>query len=119
MVAAVSTSAEPFAAGSAEERLLVPNVPWSTYVVLRDSLDLQGSQLRMTYCEGTLELMSPSDDHEETKKVIARLVEAYGDEMNLDLIGRGSTTFREEAKKRGLEGDESYSLAPKAEVPDL
>ncbi len=118
MVAAVATSPQP-SADAAEERMLVPNVPWSTYVVLRDSLDEQRSHLRLTYCEGELELMSPSDDHEETKSLLGRLLEAYGDAMRLDLVARGSTTFRKEAKKRGLEPDECYSLGRKGEIPDL
>ena len=99
--------------------MLILDVPWSTYVILRDSLDEQRSKLRLTYCEGALELMSPSDDHEESKKLLARLVEAYGDELDLDLMGRGSTTFRKEAKKRGLEPDECYTLGRKGELPDL
>lgn len=118
MVAAVSTSAEPSEAG-VEERMLVPNVPWSTYVVLRDSLDIEGSKLRLTYCEGELELMSPSDDHEETKTAIGCLVEAYARAMKLPLWGRGSTTFRKEAARRGLEADEWYSVGRKGDVPDL
>lgn len=53
-----------------EQRFVIHGVPWSTYVVLRDSLDGQHSGLRLTYREGTLELMSSSGDHEDLKKIM-------------------------------------------------
>ncbi|MGZ3455911.1 MAG: Uma2 family endonuclease [Polyangiales bacterium] len=102
-----------------EERLLINGVTWSTYVVLRDSLDDQRSGVRLTYLEGAMEIMSPSDDHEASKTIIGRLVEAFAEESDLDLDGYGSTTFRKESVERGLEPDECYTLGPKKEVPDV
>ena len=52
----------------AEQRFMIHGVSWQTYVRLRDKLDTPG--LRMTFCEGTLELTSPSVDHEAAKKSI-------------------------------------------------
>nr|WP_233562056.1 Uma2 family endonuclease [Sorangium cellulosum] len=97
---------------------MIQGVPWNTYVRLRDELDTPG--LRMTFCEGTLELMSPSIDHEAAKKSIARLVEIFALERDVPLHGYGSTTFRREAKSRGLEPDECYCLGgPLKEIPDI
>jgi hypothetical protein len=98
----------PAPPAGAEGRFLLKGVPWWTYVALRDALD--DTAVRMTYLEGELELMSPSDLHEESKKLIARLIEAWADEKNVDLRGFGSTTFRREATARGLEPDECYVL---------
>lgn len=102
-----------------DRRFVLHGVPWETYVALRDTLDESGSGLRMTYLEGTLELMSPSRNHEDYKKIIARLVEAYAEEKDLDLRGYGGMTFRRKAKKRGLEPDECYSLGRLARRPDI
>ncbi len=88
-------------------------------MVLRDSLDEQRSGVRLTYLEGALEIMSPSDAHENAKKLLARLVEAYAEELDLDLDGHGSTTFRSEAAERGLEPDECYTLGRNKPVPDI
>lgn len=101
-----------------ELRFLLHDVPWATYVVLRDTLDGH-SGLKLTYLEGALELMSPSETHEDVKKIIARLLEAWAEERDVDLNGRGGATFRSEAKKRGLEPDECYSIGPFGERPDL
>lgn len=117
MVAVPSTPSPPPVSG--EDRVLINGVTWSTYVVLRDSLDEQRAGVRLTYLQGALEIMSPSDDHEDSKKLFARLVEAYAEERNLDLDGHGSTTFRNEAVARGLEPDESYTLGARKPVPDI
>jgi len=95
----------------AELRFLLHGVPWWTYVALRDALDTTG--VRMTYLEGELELMSPSDLHEESKSIIGRLLEVWAEERDVDLRAFGSTTFRREATERGLEPDECYTLGPK------
>jgi len=98
-----------------EPRILLPNVPWATYVVLRDS----SASIRMTYLEGHLEITSPSGRHEIVKKQVARILELIALERDIPLIGFGSTTFREEAKGRGLEPDECYCRGDDRPVPDI
>ena len=100
-----------------EPRILLTDVPWSTYVVLRDTLD--GPGLRMTYLKGSLEIMSPSREHEVSKKQIARLLELFCLERDIPLFGFGSTTFRKEEKERGLEPDECYSRGRDTDVPEV
>lgn len=104
----------------AEQRMLIHGVRWRDYVILREALDTPG--LRMTYCEGALELMSPSLTHELNKTTIARLVELYAVLRDLPLIGYGSTTFRREARERGAEPDECYCVGRRlreGEFPDI
>ncbi len=100
--------------------MLIHGVSWKDYVILREALDTPG--LRMTYCEGVLELMSPSRNHELWKKTAARLIELYAFLRRLPLVGYGSTTFRKEAKDRGVEPDECWrvgSLMRDGEIPDI
>jgi Uma2 family endonuclease len=117
MVAALSPAPE---LRHEEARFVLRGVPWWTYVALRDALD-DHAGLKLTYLEGTLELMSPSRLHEDAKKIIARLLEAWVVERRIDLRGFGSTTFRREARQRGLEPDECYKLGKLEEdgVPDI
>jgi Uma2 family endonuclease len=100
-----------------ERRILLTDVPWSTYVVLRDTVDSPG--VRMTYLEGALEIMSPSRKHEVDKKQIARLLELFCLERDIPLYGYGSMTCRREEKQRGLEADECYSRDRDTELPEL
>ena len=116
MVAVPSFPIHP-RSGDEEQRVMLEGVPWATYVVLRDSIDSPG--VRMTYLEGTLEIMSPSRAHEVGKKQIARLLELFCLERDIPLFGYGSTTFRNEQRERGLEPDECYSRGADKEIPDV
>jgi Uma2 family endonuclease len=91
-----------------EVRLLLHGVSWKDYRVARDALESPG--LRMTFCEGELELMSRARPHEEWKKNIARMVEVFALDRDIPLYGYGSTTFKSEANKRGVEPDECYCV---------
>lgn len=100
-----------------EPRVLLSNVSWATYVMLRDSVESPG--VRMTYLKGALEIMSPSRTHEVSKTQIARLLELFCLERDIPLYGYGSMTFRKEEAERGLEPDECYCRGADGTVPDL
>ncbi|MBW4540804.1 MAG: Uma2 family endonuclease [Myxacorys chilensis ATA2-1-KO14] len=101
-----------------EQRVVLPSVTWQQYESLLATLeDYPG--LRLIYLEGTLEIFMPSPEHEMLKKVIARLLERYAEEVDIPLHGYGSTTFRREAKARGLEPDECYCVGSLKELPDF
>ena len=118
---AAATSAQPTHTGFLpEQRMLIRGVSWKDYVILREALDTPG--LRMTFCEGALELMSPSRNHELWKKTAARLIELYAFLLQLPVVGYGSTTFRNEAKERGVEPDECWRVGSRmkdGEIPDI
>lgn len=101
-----------------EQRVVLPSVTWQQYESLLTTLgDYPG--LRLIYLEGTLEIFMPSPEHEMIKKVLARLLERYAEEIDIPLHGYGSTTFRRKAKARGLEPDECYCVDTLKELPDL
>ena len=101
-----------------DQRIVLHGISWQTYSMLREALDTPG--LRMTYLEGALELMSPSPEHELYKTMIARLVEMFAIERDVPLYGYGSTTFRKQAKERGLEPDECYCVGGELrDYPDI
>lgn len=104
---------------SAEQRLVLEGVTWQQYEALVTLFMNQFPALRMTYLEGSLELMTTSPEHERLKTIIARLIEAFAEELDLDLNGYGSATFRQEAAARGLEPDECYCLGELHDVPDI
>lgn len=106
--------------GEPEQRLLLHGFDWARYSALLDLFGNDGP--RVTYLRGMVELMSPSDFHEETKKLLARLLELYCLENDIDLDAHGSTTFRKRAKERGIEADECYTVdrrAGRVAKPDL
>jgi Uma2 family endonuclease len=103
---------------SVDQRVFFRNARWSDYEA---ALAMRGesSAVRIAYLEGVLEFISPSRDHEMLKKKWARLLEAYCEELGIDLHGFGSWTLEKRELERGAEPDECYSLNVAAEVPDL
>ena len=102
-----------------EEKITLYGVTWEQYDTLVCMFMDCFPSLRMTYLEGTLEIMGTSSEHERLKTIIARLLEMYAVEKRLTLNGYGNTTFRKEAKQRGLEPDECYCLGELTDVPDI
>lgn len=103
---------------SVDQRIVLHDVCWEDYEAL---LAMRGDRSvpRIVYLDGTIELMTPSRDHEILKKKLARLLEAYAEELGIELEGYGSWTLRRREHRRGLEPDECYSVGAGGEAPDL
>ena len=89
-------------------RVILDGISWESYQRLVNEV---GPSVRLTYDRGRLEIMSPSQLHERVKTVLARLIEAYSDEMEMTVEGFGSMTLGREILKRGLEPDECYYIS--------
>ena len=95
------------------------NATWEDYERV---LEMRGdrSAPRVTYLEGLLEIMSPSNDHERIKSLIACLVEAYCLREDIPFMPYGSWTLKKRRARRGAEADECYVFGErKADRPDL
>lgn len=98
-----------------EQRVTLYNVRWETYERLL--ADLQDSSApRLTYDRGTLEIMSPSSEHERYNRTAAQIVEELAVEMNINFDSLGSTTFRREDIDRGFEPDSCFYIQNAASV---
>jgi Uma2 family endonuclease len=102
----------------AEPRIPLHGVSWEQYEAMIAAVGSR-PRLRMTYLEGLLEIMTISAEHEMLKKMIARLIEIYALEKDIDLFSCGSATYRSAATARGLEPDESYCVGTRKEFPDF
>lgn len=88
---------------------LMRDVSWEQYEAILKALP--ESRLRHAYDRGTLEMMSPSTNHEAIKKMLGRLIETMAYELSIPIRAIGSTTRRSKAAQQGLEPDESYYVA--------
>ena len=91
-----------------ERRIVLSGISWELYEQLRENEE--NWHVRMAYDNGRLELMSPSRDHERIKKWIARLIEAFTEELGTPLQSLGSTTWKRSELAKGLEADECYYI---------
>ncbi len=72
---------------------------------------------RLAYLDGSLQLMSPSPDHEELKSLIGCLIEVYCLERGIEFLTRGSWTVENKGQARGLEPDECYLFSSDRSAP--
>jgi Uma2 family endonuclease len=98
-----------------EQRVTLHNVSWETYerllADLRDS-----SAPRLTYDRGTLEIMSPSSEHERYNRTAAQIVEELAVELDVHVESLGSTTFRRGDIDQGFEPDSCFYVGNAASV---
>jgi Uma2 family endonuclease len=95
-----------------EQRLLLHAVDWKTY---EKFLDAVGNRpLRLTYDRGNLEFLAPSFNREWWKGRFGFLIRLLGTELDVDIQGAGSMTFRREDMDRGLEPDECFYVGEHA-----
>jgi len=107
------------------------NVSWGAYEKILKAFG--DRRFPHTYQEGTLEIMmSPSEEHEQIKSFLGRLIEMAALELGIHFKAVGSATQRDKKLLQGLEPDESYYIpyvaqprgkaagrVPKKSPPDL
>lgn len=91
-----------------DQAVVLHKVSWEQYVALADARE--DGRPRFIYLDGELEIVTHSAFHELVKSLGRRLVEAYAEERDVELVAYGNTTFRKKVKRAGLEPDECYSL---------
>lgn len=97
------------------QQLLITDVSWQMYQQLLEEFgEKRGS--RINYSQGILEIMVPLPEHEDDKVMIADLVKALLEELDIEFRSLGSTTFKSETMKRGLEADDCFYIENEAAV---
>ena len=101
-----------------DELVVKHGVSWEEFEAF---LERRGEKLpRVTYLEGTLELMSPSRNHENLRRYFAAVVDEYLDAIGIVYDGAGAWLLKESRVEAGLEPDECYILHdPSKTKPDL
>lgn len=100
--------------------MVLEGVTWADYQRI---MEIRGERSvpRLAYADGSLEILSPSKDHESLKSLIGRLVDVYCLEVGIDFSTYGSWTLEDKEVRRGAEPDECYVFGPAraATRPDL
>ena len=97
------------------QQLLMTDVSWPMYEQLLEEFgENRGS--RINYSQGVLEVMVPLPEHEDDKVMIADLVKGLLEELDIEFRSLGSTTFKSETMKRGIEADDCFYIENEAAV---
>jgi len=91
----------------ADSVLIQHRVGWQDYEELLDAVG-EASSLRISYDEGTLQVMSPSSKHEYVTKLIERLVDRISIRQHIKVLFYGSATLKKQSEQKGAEPDACF-----------
>ncbi len=101
-----------------DQVIVLRGITWDQYVAISDARE-ENSRPLLAYLDGVLEIVTTSDRHEITKKLLSRLLETFAEERDVSLNGIGNTPYRRKAKAAGLEPDECYCVGKMRARPDV
>lgn len=103
-----------------DQSIVLRGMSWQDFEAL---LAIRGDRAgaRMYYLDGEVEIVRPAKIHEDRKTTLARLLELWAVERDIELNGFGSWTLKNEMREAGGEPDECYIVGRSVEkdVPDL
>lgn len=102
-------TAVDFLAGESGRAILLNDVSWNEYEMFLEDFE-ERAGWRLAYDGGKLEIMPPLMMHEDPSVSTDNFVRAYCDHFDLNLQSAGSTTFRREMKKKGVEPDACFYI---------
>jgi Uma2 family endonuclease len=97
---------------SDQQHLVLHGMPWSFY----EDVLASDRPLRITFDEGNIEMMAPLPEHEAPREAIGALIDVLVIERGIPSARFGSTTFRREDRRKGLEPDKCYYFANSSAV---
>jgi len=92
-----------------DQTVILRGIHWDTYERLLADQQ-QSSGTRLNFDCGTLEIVSPSSEHEQLKETITLLFQLMASELEIDVVAAGSTTFRRKDLRKGFEPDASFYI---------
>ncbi|MGH8504114.1 MAG: Uma2 family endonuclease [Gammaproteobacteria bacterium] len=96
--------------GQVARQVILRDISWETYERLLSEHG-ERSGTRFIYHRGMLEIIIVSYRHEITNRIIASLVEMLAEQLNIDVMGAGSTTFQRQDLASGFEPDSCFYIA--------
>jgi Uma2 family endonuclease len=91
----------------AAQTVILRNITWPLYRQLLAKKQDSGNP-RFAYNQGTLEITVPSFEHEEINRLLADVFATLADELGIDFINAGSTTFDRREREQGFEPDTCF-----------
>ncbi|BAZ29196.1 hypothetical protein NIES4074_16350 [Cylindrospermum sp. NIES-4074] len=92
-----------------EARVLLENISWQTFKTMLAEMGSDRTN-RITYDNGTIEIMTPLKPHENSNRLIEVFVGVLCEELGLEINRVGSLTLTRDDLERGAEPDSSYYI---------
>lgn len=97
------------------QRVILENVTWKELETIIAELG-EHRAARIAYDRGILEIISPLAEHEFDKEIISDLVKALLEQLDVEFISLGSTTFKNQFMAQGIEPDQCFYIQNEAVI---
>jgi Uma2 family endonuclease len=91
----------------ADSTLTLLNVSWEEYEALLESVS-GASGLRVSYDQGTLQVMTLSSEHESYSRLVEKLVALLSARLRIRVLSFGSSTMKTKEEGKGSEPDACF-----------
>jgi Uma2 family endonuclease len=92
---------------SEEKLITLTGIKWLTFKAIMSDVG-DGRAWRVAYAEGVLEIRMPLTEDEEPKGMIESFVEAFADELDMEVRKLGALTLEREDLARAIEPDSCF-----------
>ncbi|MEM8604648.1 MAG: Uma2 family endonuclease [Cyanobacteria bacterium P01_H01_bin.121] len=99
----------------AGQRILLRDISWSDFERILTELG-ENRAARIAYRQETLEIMTPLPEHESAKENIGDLIKALLEELEIEFLALGSTTFKDQRLGEGVEPGQCFYIAHESVV---
>ena len=103
----LTTTSTPPQQSSEEKLITLTGIKWLTFKAIMSDVG-DGRAWRIAYAEGVLEIRRPLTEHEEPKGMIESFVEAFADELDMEVRKLGALTLEREDLARAIEPDSCF-----------
>ncbi|MFH7027100.1 MAG: Uma2 family endonuclease [Heteroscytonema crispum UTEX LB 1556] len=97
------------------QRVLLKDVSWQEFEAILEELG-EHRAARVAYDNGILEIITPLPEHEINKVFITNFVEILLEELDIEFLPLGSTTFKNQFMSQGIEPDNCFYIQNEAAV---
>lgn len=97
------------------QRVLLHDISWQKFEEIIKELG-EGRASHIAYYDGILEIRMPLPEHEKAKIIIGHLLVALLGELGMEWESLGSTTFKKENMRAGIEPDDCFYIKNYAAV---
>ncbi|OLP19168.1 hypothetical protein BST81_06615 [Leptolyngbya sp. 'hensonii'] len=91
------------------QRVLLQGIDWEKFEAVLEELGEHRST-KIAYSNGILEIMAPLPVHEFDKEIISDLLKVFLEELEIEFLTLGSTTFKNKTMRQGIEPDQCFYI---------
>jgi len=100
-----------------DQHIIQPERTWEQFGLIRQGL-ANAPGVKLSYYDGTIEILMPGREHELFSAVIALLLGLFFVERDIEFEPTGSMD-QEKAGEAFVQADQSYCFGPSKPIPDL